>query len=374
MDKRHKFITGLCISILMLIVVIVICVQMYGTATPGNKQHPSESNIDIALLTDSEGVEDSSYNQYSYEGLKKYCKESDVAYKVFTPKTSENEECLSTVDDAVKMGVKLIVCSSPNLSETVYQAQDRYSDVSFILVDCMPSSSDGYITKVTPNVTSLVFDDDESGFIAGYSAVISGYREMAVLYDAENTTDVHYYYGFVQGAEYAALEINENVNIKARDISTEDEKYPMRIARRYYSKGTQLIMTCNQSVCRLVNSQAKKYEGAVVINAGCNLNKYKAVAGSVVKNIEEAVYSYVKTYSEGDDLESEDVVTFNATNNAVCFEPNETILTNFDTEKYEKMYKRLARGKIMLISDTTVTIEDLELTNVTVKEFNHTES
>lgn len=374
MNKHHKFKTGLFISVLMLIVVIAICGQMYGTATPGEKKHPSEFKIDIALLTDSAGVEDDSYNQYSYQGLKRYCKDENVKYKVFTPKTPDSEDCLSSVDDAVKMGAKLIVCSSPNLSETVYQAQDRYSDVSFILVDCMPSSSDGYITKVTANVTSLVFDDDESGFIAGYASVISGYKDLAILYDSENITDVHYYYGFVQGAEYAAKEIDGNVKIKVRDICGQNEKYPARMARRYYSKGTDLILTCNQTVCKMVNSQAKKYEGAVVINAGSNMNKYKAVAGSVVKNIEEAVYLYVKTYSEGDDLESQDVVTFDAKNNAVCFEPNDKVLDDFNMEKYKMMYKLLSNGEIVLISDTTVSIEDLELTKVTVKEFSHTDS
>ena len=90
MNKHHKFKTGLFISVLMLIVVIAICGQMYGTATPCEKKHPSEFKIDIALLTDSAGVEDDSYNQYSYQGLKRYCKDENVKYKVFTPKTPDS--------------------------------------------------------------------------------------------------------------------------------------------------------------------------------------------------------------------------------------------------------------------------------------------
>lgn len=365
MHKHHNFKTGLIISIILFI--IIICVVLFQML-PIKRNSVSNNKIEIALLTDSEGTNDDSYNQYSYTGVKEYCSSNKVKYEVFTPVDSTIESYLSSIDDAVKCGAKLIICSNPTLSEAVYQAQSRYDDVYFVLVDCIPTSGDGLIKKVSPNVIPLLFDHDESGFIAGYCSVIAGHKNLAVLYNSEDTTESHYYWGYIQGASYAAKELDIDITIKVKDIAYEREGYATNFAKNAFASDTEIILTCNNIVRKKVNAQAKKFENRYYVNAGSNANNTSRAYGSVVKNIAAAVHFCIQSYFDGsEDILDNGNMILNSANNAIYFELNDDVISDFPMDKYNSMYKKLSNGDILIISDTTVEIDDLELTNTTVK-------
>lgn len=369
MNKHHTFKTGLLISILLIF--IVLCYGIYSRLFLTSKSNTKDS-IDVALITDSSDIDDSSYNQCAYEGIKEYCDEENIAYAYYKPMDTSAESLLSSVDEAVKKGAELIICPDSALSETVYQAQDRYEDVYFILVDSEPANNDGSVTQTGENVTSLLFDDDESGFLAGYTSVLCGYTQLSAIFNSDSNSDMHYYYGFLQGANYAAKESGIAITIKSRDICSAGNEYVSKYAAKAFSKGTELLFTCNKKVCESANKKAEKYNG-FIINAGADMTDLSCVLGSVTKDIGNAVYLELKSYYTGTFCGGT-CTTFNTSNNGITFQKNDKILKDFPQEKYDKMYQGLADGSILMISDTTVTTEDLNLTNVTLKSATPTDN
>ena len=78
---------------------------------------------------------------------------------------------LSTIDDAVDNGAKVVVTPGFNFSGALYQAQEKYPDVKFVTIDFEPQKDGSGETKVGDNTVSYLFSEQESGYVAGYAAV-----------------------------------------------------------------------------------------------------------------------------------------------------------------------------------------------------------
>lgn len=362
MNKHHTFKTGIFISIFLAL--ILICLGIFTKLFFTSKTIKKDA-ISVALITNSADINDSSYNQCAYEGMKNYCENNNIKYTYYKPMDSTAESGLSSIDEAVKNGAELIICSDSDLSQTVYQAQDRYEDTYFILVNSEPVSSDGSVIKMEENVTSLLFDDDESGFLAGYSCVSLGYKNISVIYNSNTTSDMHYYYGFIQGANYSAKENNINITIGSRDICSASDDYIPKYAGKSYSTGTEIIFTCNNDICETVSSQAEK-NGGLVMNAGNSMINLPCVAASITKNVSNAVYREVEAFFSGE-FNGGTATTFNTSNDGLTLVLNKDLTKDFPQEKYDNVYTGLSDDSIMLISDTTMDLEDLNLSNVTIK-------
>lgn len=369
MNKHHTFKTGLFISIF--VAIILLYLGVFSRLIFSSKSDKKDS-VNVALITDSSDIDDASYNQLAYEGIKRYCEKEDISYSYYKPADSSIESSLSSVDEAVKNGAEIIVCSDSLLSETVYQAQDRYEETNFILVDGEPVSSDGTVVNIGENVTSLIFDDDESGFLAGYSCVICGYKTLAVIYDSASTSDMHYYYGFLQGSDYAAKESGIQIIVKSRDINSAGNEYVTKFANKTYGNGTELIFTCNKDICKLADKQASKSKG-LVMNAGGDMTSFTSVAGSVTKNISNAVYFELDSYYSGK-FNGGNKTTFDTSNDGINLIINENLISDFPKEKYNDIYDKLSNNAIPLISDTTVDTESLNLSNITLKNVTPTDN
>ena len=82
----------------------------------------SKEAAELALITDVGTIEDGSFNQGAWEGIKRYAEESGVNYRYYQPKEASTTAYLETIKEAVKNGVKLIVCPGYLPEEAVYQA------------------------------------------------------------------------------------------------------------------------------------------------------------------------------------------------------------------------------------------------------------
>ena len=57
------------------------------------------------------------------------------------------------------------------------EAQTKYPDVSFILVDAEPKDKDGNV-QIEDNVMSIMYAEEQAGYLAGYAAVTEGTRTL----------------------------------------------------------------------------------------------------------------------------------------------------------------------------------------------------
>ena len=112
------------------------------------------------------------------------------------------------MDSAIKSGATLIICPDSTFEETVYDIQNSYIGVYFLIIDGIPHNSDASDATLNFNSISLTFSEAELGFLAGYAAVYEGYSKLSFVGVDNDIKSLHYYYGFLQGAYYSAKDTN----------------------------------------------------------------------------------------------------------------------------------------------------------------------
>ena len=176
------------------------------TADTAVKSETSDG-YELALVTDLGTIDDKSFNQGAWEGMKKYAEENGISYKYYQPQEGTTDSYLETIGLAIEGGAKLVVCPGFLFEEPVYLAQDQYKDVHFILLDGEPHSGDYSEYRTEANVMPILFQEDEPGFLAGYAAVKDGYTKLGFLGGMAVPAVIRYGYGFAEGADYAANEM-----------------------------------------------------------------------------------------------------------------------------------------------------------------------
>ena len=131
------------LSLLMaatLVVGMTGCVQKPGSegsdAKDGDKG--GKGGYELALITDVGTIDDKSFNQGTWEGLEKYAKDNNLTHKYYKPTEKSDEACMNAIDLAVKGGAKVIATPGFLFEYPIMEAQTKYPDVSFILVDAEP--------------------------------------------------------------------------------------------------------------------------------------------------------------------------------------------------------------------------------------------
>ena len=107
----------------------------------------------------------------------------------------------------------MIILPGANFETTAYAAQSAYPDVYFLIIDGVPhDGNDNYATSA--NTVSIIFAEEEAGYLAGYAAVKEGYKNLGFMGGQELPSVKRYGYGFVQGAAAAAAENEEKVTVR----------------------------------------------------------------------------------------------------------------------------------------------------------------
>lgn len=143
--------------------VLVIGGGIY-TATQTNSKSAGKDNYTVALVTDGGGVDDRSFNQSAWSGLKAYGKENKLSqgtkgYNYF--QSTDASDIKTNLQTAVKGGYKLVYgvgfAAAPAMN-TVAKANPK---TNFAIIDSVVPDK---------NVASLTFKSEQSSYLAGVAA------------------------------------------------------------------------------------------------------------------------------------------------------------------------------------------------------------
>lgn len=324
-------------------------------------------NTDIAFITDMGTVQDGSFNQGAYEGVTRYLEGKDKTCRIYEPDGASTAEYLKNIKAAVHDGADVIVCPGVLFEEAIYSAQKKYPRVHFILVDGVPHDASGRDRTIKKNTMPIMFAEEQAGFLAGYSAVRDGNTELGFVGGTNQESVIQFGYGFVQGADYAAIETGRNVNIKycyANTFLESDEVKSMCSA--WYRGGTQVIFACGGAMGRSVFAAAEENGGKVI---GVDVDQSKdseTIITSAEKMLGNAVY-YGLSDSYSDQFEGGSVYEMNATNGGIGLEMENSRFESFTEDQYKAILDQLISGRIVPYSAADHgNTSDLELVNTQV--------
>lgn len=327
----------------------------------------NEGGAELALVTDLGTIDDKSFNQGSWEGLKKYGDENSISYKYYQPQEGTTSSYVETIGLAIEGGAKLVVCPGFLFEEPIYIVQDEYPDVTFILIDGEPHNGDNSDRKTNTNVLPILFQEDQAGFLAGYAAVKEGYTNLGFMGGMAVPAVIRYGYGYIQGAEAAAKEMNVPVTVTYHYTGNFDATPEAKaMAASWYKNGTEVIFGCGGAVGNSVMAAAEE-AGAKVIGVDVDQSsESETVITSAVKLLSNSVYDGVKSYYDGS-FKGGATTVLTVENNGLGLSMESSKFETFTQGDYDAVYAKLAGGEFTInnsIEDGTT--KDLTLEKVTV--------
>ncbi len=170
---------SLLLSTLLLITATSISQAATATSSDG-----IDRTKKIALLFDSGGPGDGSFNDASRSALRKAVKK----YKLFAPNVRELVTD-GTLGDRIyrlrlmaRSGYYMMIAVGSANAEAVRRVSLEYPELEFAIVN------DGTVSGL--NVASLVFDDRQAAYMAGFAAALTT-RSKRVLYIAKDQTELN---------------------------------------------------------------------------------------------------------------------------------------------------------------------------------------
>ena len=368
-------------KILALLLTVMIIAVLFSGCGGGGATTTGTSGKELALITDLGTIDDKSFNQGAWEGLKKYATEKNKTYEYYQPTEQSTTAYLDAIELAVKGGAKVIVTPGFLFEEPVYLAQDQYPEVKFILLDGSPNDGDwsggmpNY--KVADNSVGVTYAEHQAGFLAGYAAVKDGYRSLGFMGGMAVPAVKKFGYGFIQGAEYAGGELGLGsgaIAIKyfyTGGFAATPEAQAM--ASSWYNDGVEVIFACGGAVGNSVMAAAES-TGNVVIGVDVDQSSESAtVITSAMKELSVSVYDCVDDYYNNRFPGGKDIV-FAAKNDGVGLPMATSKFKSFSKADYDAIYAKLAAEQIDIWPDVRngvdVSVADIPKSITTVQEFN----
>ncbi|NLW53102.1 MAG: BMP family ABC transporter substrate-binding protein [Tissierellia bacterium] len=270
--------------------------------TPEEPANTEFGENSLYLITDLGTIDDKSFNQGSYEGLEKLAKEIGVEAKYLRPAGEGDQIYKQAIDQAITAGAKVIVTPGFLFETAVGTAQNEYPEVKFIAVDFQPNegTADAAVYKVGENTTSVLFKEEQSGFLAGYAAVKDGYTKLGFMGGVAVPAVIRFGHGFIAGANHAATEMNVNVEVKFNYTGSFEPKPEIQtMASSWYGSGTEVIFSCGGGIAASVLSAAQANGGKMI---GVDVDQKEMgpeVITSAMKSLPKSVYDAAKSAVDG---------------------------------------------------------------------------
>ena len=364
-----------------------------GSTQDKNAADASEQKMKVAMVTDSGDITDQSFNQMTYEACKAWGKENDIEFNYYKPQSDSDEARTASVDQAVADGANVIVLSGYVFAPTVIDESDLYPEVKFLALDvsagdiCEKGIGEGYdynpdhynVTDYynEDNVYCCTYQEELSGFMAGYAAVMLGYRHLGFLGGMSVPAVNRYGYGYVQGADAAAKELGITDEVQVEYVCGGqfygDADITAYMDTWYGSKGVEVVFACGGGIYTSAAEAAVKAGGKVIgvdLDQSVTINEYKdgLTVTSAMKGLQVTIDNVLDAIlnDEWDEyvgkIENLGMESPDPAENYVQL-PEETTQWDdtFTKEDYQKLVERMYNGEYEVSSDST-TFPETEIT------------
>ena len=352
----------------MLVLLMAVSLSACGVKEEKNRQQAEENSAEesiskdgtyeIAFISGEGELDDSGFHESSWEGIAEYADENRITYSYYRPAADTRQAREEAVRTAAKKGAKIIISQGYPFEEVIAHMQNEYPKIQFLMLDAKPRKS-GQKAELASNVHCILFREEEAGYLAGYAAVREGYTRLGFLGGKEIAPVQRYGSGFIQGAEYAAMEMEREITLKYQYTDTflpSDEV--QQKSKEWYEEGVQVIFACNGGASVSVMQSAEELDGKVIGVDTDQSAESITVLTSAGKNLKGAVTEALDTLYENGGVwsgkQAGKTITLGAKEEGVGLPQEEEAwrFENFTQRDYRKIYRGLKRGEQEILSGT----------------------
>ena len=344
------------------------------------EETPAETEYAVAMITDYGDITDQSFNQTTYEACKEFCEANGVSFNYFKPAGDNTADRVAMIEKAIDEGYNVIVMPGYAFGEAIKETAESNSDITFIALD-VGAGDLGEDYVVPANLYCAVYQEELCGYMAGYAAVKLGYTKLGFLGGMAVPAVIRYGYGYVQGVDAAAKELDITVDLKyAYGNQFYGDGDITAAMDTWYQGGTEIVFACGGGIYSSAAEAAAKV-GAKVIGVDVDqkgiidgtygegmtvTSAMKGLAPTVKHMLSEVVAGNFANY--GGKIDTLGLVSANAEENYVQLPTASTQFEDgkFTADDYAALVAAMFDGTITVSNDTTampavtnVNVEDL---------------
>jgi basic membrane protein A and related proteins len=289
-------------AVLVLLLVAAMLLPACGSAAADCK---SDATFCVGVVTDVGKIDDKSFNQSAWEGVKQA--EKDLGAKVQYIETTDAKDYDKNIATFGDAGYDVVVTVGFALGEATAKAAAAFPKTKFIGVDQFLSTSDTMPTIPT-NLVGLNFPEDNAGFLVGaLAAQMTTSKKLGAICGTDAVPPVwRFGEGFKAGAAYIDPAVEVTVvyhNDVGFDKTFSDPEWGATTANSMIDKGVDVVFGAGGKTGNgAVTAAAQKGVYAIGVDTDQYLTlpeAQKMMLSSAMKLITPGVFDLTKMAKEG---------------------------------------------------------------------------
>ena len=340
--------------------------------TPATGMAATDVHIALVAHSPESILDDGSFNEGAWQGIQRFLSTHGLPAthaRFFQPHAGDDVARVDLVADAIAAGANIVVLPGFHFINSSAEMQAMFPDVKFVLLDATPAGGPA------SNLAAIHYAEEQAGFLAGYAAVMEGYRNLGFMGGNAVPAVVRFGHGFLQGAEHAAASLGlaeGRVTVNYFYIgSFAPSPEVATMASAWFAGGTEVIFAAAGGAGFSVISAA---EGAGASVIGVDVDQSGAgevVITSAMKALDVSVFDMLTDFMN-EEFRGGVELMFNAAVDGIGLPMHTSRFQNFTQAQYDAIFALLANGTIVVNNVVTpsVTEANLPLSLVTVVELN----
>lgn len=292
--------------LVVLLLSVALFAQGSNEAASSNK---AAAKLKAGMVTDSGTIDDRSFNQGTWEGVKKAADELGLESTYLRPSGTTTTDYVTAISDLYDAGYRFIACPGYLFAEAVSQCQEMYKDLKLVIID------DSLSAGIGANTVAVVFKEHESGFLAGIATALKlGKGSVGFVGGLEIPAVQKFNWGFQQGIAYANSNLGTDIAMDSSNFvysgSFADLALGQQLATAMYNKGVNAIFAAAGGTGVGVINEAKnrRLSGQDVWAVGVDVDQYSVgdmgngqscILTSAMKDVAGVAYDMVKDAVSG---------------------------------------------------------------------------
>lgn len=306
----------IAVAVMLMALALTACGGNGSSQTNSDGKTDEVANLDdgvtqIALLINGD-LGDMSFWDSANAGMLQFAKDHpEVTVDIIEMGSSDATKYESTLNQTANKAYDLIIVGTTDMREALQRltSKDKYADRRFIIFDT-EIKDDG--AAEYPTVHSLMFNQNEGGYLAGTLAALmsdeSGAANTAFIGGTKNDIINDFGYGFMQGV--AAVNKDKGCNVGAYNSYIGDFTNSPKgssLASDFYGNGVDVLFAA-ASQAGLGCIDAAKTNGKLIIGvdsdqyafyADTDADKASVIVTSVLKRVDLALYQCCEEFLAG---------------------------------------------------------------------------
>ena len=311
------------------------------------------------MMTDSGTIDDKSFNQATWEGIKRYESENGtIVAQYIKPIGETTADYMQAADDLITAGNQMIIAPGFKFDEAITKLQEQYPDIKFVMIDGQPE-------EVAENTIAIYFAEHEAGFLAGITAALETKTGKVGFIGGMKSESIEKFgYGYVAGVAYANKHFGTNAEVVdyLYNGTFTDVAGGQAQAGSMYDKGIDIIFTAAGRVGSGVITEAKTRAeaGDKVYVIGVDVDQYEdgiynqetnesVILTSALKRVDNASYTKIDEFINGTFTGGE-VITMTAEVDGVGLPETNPNLTTETQETVNELLANIKAGNLVIPS------------------------